>query len=148
MLFLRWLLCIGVFICVEGCIGLVIMGGNKNIIWQQLRKYSMSLYPLFLTFFISLKKNENYGIHTSPVENCGQDKHVFFWNFWNTIHELTAFSWEKKNSFLKVKNSISDAFWLFKLVSYKPLIFLPTFSTNLDCFPVYSLYWKSRGGQL
>lgn len=29
----------------------------------------MSVYLLFLTLFISYKKNENYGIHTSSDEN-------------------------------------------------------------------------------
>lgn len=37
----------------------------------------MSLYLLFLTFFITHNKNENYGIHTSSAEDWGQHKHVF-----------------------------------------------------------------------
>lgn len=52
----------------------------------------------------------------------------------------------EKNSFLEVENSISDAFWLFEMVSSKNQGSLPTFSTKLDCFPVYSPCWKSRGG--
>lgn len=73
----------------------------------------MSLDLLFLTFCISHKKDENYGIHTSPNEDedWGQDKHLFSETF-----EIQYMSWQlslEKNSFLEVENLISDAFRLF-----------------------------------
>lgn len=92
----------------------------------------MPLYLLFLTFFIAHNKNENDGIHTSSVEDRSQDKHVF-----SEIFEIQYRSQQlylEKKFFLEAENSVSNAFWLFKLVNYKTLIFLPIFPTKLDCF--------------
>lgn len=59
-----------------------------------------------------------------------------FSDLWNTIHELTTFSQEK--FFLRTQKFNGNAFSSFKMVSYINQVFLPTFSTMLEGFPVYS----------